>query len=277
MKFSFKHIVIGFLALILVGCSTATEDKYEEKPVAELYQKAKDLFDKGEHKKAATAYEEVMRQHPYSKLATSSELRAAECYFKAQEFEQALAHISVFLQLHPGHPDVPYAYYLRGECYFTQIKSVDRDQEMTENALHTFEEILKRFPRSHYAKKVKAKLDLVHDYLAGQDMTVGRLYQSQGYLGAALGRFKDVVEKYEKTEHAPEALYRLVEVYLSLGLVKQAQACAAYLHKIERGPEWYAKAFDLLKTRNLVQNSPEEKLSRTWEQDSQDATATNHP
>jgi outer membrane protein assembly factor BamD len=277
VKFSLKHIIVSLLAIFLVGCSTTKEDKYEEKPVAELYQKAKDLFDKGEYKKAAKAYEEVLRQHPYSKLCASAQLRAAECYYEGQEFEQAIASVDLFLQMHPGNPDVPYAHYLRGSCYFIQIKSVDRDQEMTENALHAFEEIVKRFPRSKYAKMSKERIILVHTYLAGQDMTVGRLYQSQGYFGAALGRFRNVVEKYEATELRPEALYRLVEVYLSLGIIKEARACAAFLAKNNRDTAWCTKALALLQSKNLAQNSPEEKLSRTWEQNSQDAAATNHP
>lgn len=276
MKFNFKHIAIALLALILVGCSTTKEDKYEEKPVGELYQKAKDYFDKGEYKKAAKGFEEVIRQHPYSKMATSAQLRAAEAYYAAQEFEDAIVSVNMFLQLHPGHPDVPYAYYLRGICYYTQIKGVDRDQEMTENALHTFEEILKRYPHSKYARDAKFKIHLVHDYLAGRDMTIGRLYQSQGYLGAALGRFRNVLTHYETTAHRQEALYRLVEIYLSLGLVKEAQASAAVLAHNNPNNEWHVKAYNLLKSKDLATTPQQQTLSRTWEQPSQDAAATNH-
>ena len=271
-----SNIAVALLALALAGCSTTKEDKYEEKPVGELYTKAKDLFEKGEYKKAATAYEEVIRQHPYSKLATSSQLRAAEAYYSAQEFEDAIASVNVFLQLHPGHPDAAYSYYLKGICYYTQIKGVDRDQEMTEHALHTFKEILKRFPHSKYARDAKLKIDLVHEYLAGRDMEIGRLYQSQGHMSAALSRFRVVVTTYETTSHAPEALYRLVEVYLNLGLVKEAKACAAVLGHNHPHNDWYRKAYALLSNKDLTQDVSPQTLARTWEQDSQDAAPANH-
>jgi outer membrane protein assembly factor BamD len=135
---------------------------------------------------------------------------------------------------------------------------------------------LKRFPHSKYARDGKLKIDLVNEYLAGRDMEIGRLYQIQGSLSAALGRFRIVVTNYETTSHAPEALYRLIEVYVSLGLIKEAQACAAVLGHNHPHNEWYSKAFALLTNKNLVQESKQHTLSRTWEQSSQDATATNH-
>ncbi|MFN7662206.1 MAG: outer membrane protein assembly factor BamD [Alphaproteobacteria bacterium] len=260
-------ILFVFSALcLLTSCTSDKEDKYEEKPVTELYSKAVKELEDSNFKLAAKNFEEVIRQHPYSNYATRAQIMAAYAHYRAQQYEDAVASVNAFVQLYPTHKDVPYAYYLKALCYYNQISSVERDQRMTQTAESTFQELIHRFPYSVYAKDAKFKLDLTREFMAGGHMDVARFYQTQHLPISALRRLRTVVQKYDRSTHTPEALYRLVEVYLQLGILNEAQASAAVLGHNFPHSEWYKKAYNLLeKTGQLPDKNDKTKLTKTWE------------
>lgn len=243
-----RHSWLSALAglVLLAGCSSTAEDAYVEEPVEKLYNQAMDDLESRNYQQAAESFEEVERQHPYSVWATKAQLMAGYAYYEADEYDLALNALDRFIRLHPGNEDIAYAYYLRALCYYDQIADVSRDQSVTKNALAAFEELIARFPESKYARDGRLKLDLTRDHLAGKEMEIGRYYQRRGYLLAALNRFKQVVEKYDTTTHVPEALHRMVEVYVALGLENEAQKTAAVLGHNFPGSRWYEDTYRLV-------------------------------
>jgi outer membrane protein assembly factor BamD len=233
-------------AAILGGCSGDGEDEYVERPVEELYNEAQDLLENGSPRQAGQAFEEVERQHPYSLWATRAQLMSAYAFYEANSYDEAIAAAERFIELHPGHQDVPYAYYLIGISYYEQISDVGRDQKMTEEALQAFDELTRRFPDSEYARDARLKGDLARDHLAGKEMEIGRYYLRRGQYVAAINRFRNVVDRYQTTTHVPEALHRLTEAYLSLGLEQEAQKNAAVLGYNFPSSEWYEDSYALL-------------------------------
>lgn len=259
-----RFLCISFVAL-LAACSSKNDEKYEEKPVEELYNKALSELKEKKYVKAADLFDEVERQHPYSHWATLAQVNAAYSHYMAQRYEKALAALEGFLQLHPAHEDVPYALYLRGQCYYEQVSSVERDQKITEIALDSYQELIRRFPNSRYAKDAKFKVDLLRDMLAAKHMDIGRYYQDQKSYLAAMNRFREVVKDYQTTGHTPEALHRLVEVYLALGLKHEALATASVLGHNFPGSEWYADSYKLLKDENLESAEPADSwIRKIW-------------
>jgi outer membrane protein assembly factor BamD len=237
------------LGLLQTACSD-TEEVFSEQPVESLYNKAMDYLEAGSYSRAAQAFVEVERQHPYSTLAPKSLLMAAYSYYQAKKYDDALENYNVFIQLHPGHEHIAYAYYMVGICYYEQIPMVERDQKTTEEALTAFEEVTHRFSSTPFGKDAKLKIDLIRDHLAGKEMDVGRYYLGkQAYL-AALNRFKNVVEGFQTTSHAPEALHRMVECYLALGILDQAQKTASILGYNYPGSSWYGDTYELI--RNTI-------------------------
>lgn len=240
-RYQFK----AFLACVLLLAGCANKEEYIEKPVEELYNTAYDLFEQQSYKSAAKAFAEVERQHPYANWAVKAQLMAAYCYYSANAYGDAIETLQVFLQLHPGHPNVAYAYYLLGLCYFSQIPILQRDQKVTEDALGTFQEVLNRFPDSPYAKDAKIKIFMLQDHLAGKEMDVARTYQARNHHIAALRRFQSVVKTYGSTSYAQEALYRVVECSIALQLKDQVQVYLAILGHNAPASSWYKDAYAL--------------------------------
>lgn len=235
------------VAIALSACSEKKDD-YVERPVEELYNEAMDLVDKNEYQRAAKSFEEVERQHPYSVWATKAQLMAAYVLYERNKYDDALVQLDRFIQLHPGNKDTAYAYYLKGLCYYEQITDVARDQKMTEQAMKSLQEVVDRFPASTYAKDARLKVDLARDHLAGKEMNIGRYYQGKGQWLAALNRYKAVVDNFQTTTHVPEALHRMVEIYVTLGLDDEAKKTAAVLGHNFPGSDWYEDTFSLVKT-----------------------------
>lgn len=233
-------------AMLAGACSSTKEPEYVERPVEDLYNDAMAKMEAGDYRKAAKQFDEVERQHPYSPWAVNAQLMTAFAYYQANEYDDAIVAASRFIELHPANPDVAYAYYLKGLSYYERISSVDRDQEMTEQARKTFEELVARFPDSAYARDASLKLDLTVDHLAGKEMEIGRYYLRQKYYLAAINRFKAVVERYQTTTHVPEALLRLTEAYTALGLRDEARKTAAVLGHNFPDSEWYEDAYALV-------------------------------
>jgi outer membrane protein assembly factor BamD len=239
--------------LLLAGCAGKKKDDIvPEKPVDELYNHAQDLMQQENYRDAAKAFEEVDREHPYSEWATRAEMMAAYAYYMSNQYDDAITAAKRYIELHPGNKDVPYAYYIVGICYYEQISDIGRDQELTHKAMDAFNELVRRFPDSDYARDAKLKLDLATDHLAGKEMEIGRYYENRKDWVAAINRFRNVVEHYQTTTHVPEALHRLVECYLALGEPEEAQSAAAVLGYNFPGSDWYKRSYALLEGKNLA-------------------------
>jgi outer membrane protein assembly factor BamD len=201
---------------------------------ARRFQQAVDLFDR------------VERDHPYSTWATNAKLMAAYGEYQRNKYTEAIGALDRFIQLHPAHRDIAYAYYLRALSYYEQIADAERDQRGTELAIAALQDVVNRFPDSAYARDARLKIDLGRDHLAGKEMNVGRFYQKQRLYGAAIGRFRRVVEDYQTTNHVPEALHRLTECYLALGLTDEAKRTASVLGHNFPGNAWYQDSYAML-------------------------------
>ena len=258
-------IVVLTAALALGACSTFGKKKkptlaYEERPVDLLYNAGSDRLDRHQWAEAVDYFREVERQHPYSEWARRSILMTAYAHYESNDYAEAIADADQFIALYPGNPSTPYAYYLKAICYFEQIVDVGRDQASTSEAGETLREVAKRYPYSEYAADARLKIDMVQDQLAGKEMTVGRFYLRSGNPMGAIGRFKTVVDKYQTTSHTPEALERLVEAYLTVGLVGEAKRNGAVLGYNYPGDPWYQAAYQLLTSRGYrpaVEPNPE--------------------
>lgn len=239
-------------AFVLAGLGAcAGNDKgkdvaYVARDVESLYASAQERLDKGNTLQAAALFDEVERQHPYSPWARRAQLMSAFSYYIARDYNKSIQNAQRFLSIHPGNKDAPYAYYLIALCYYEQISDVNRDQKITEQAQTALREVNRRFPQTEYAADARLKLDLVADHLAGKEMEIGRHYQKMGMWLAADMRFRNVVEKFDTTSHTPEALFRLTESSLALGVPQEAVKYAAVLGANYPGSEWYEKAFKLI-------------------------------
>ncbi len=263
---SSKWTLAALLLAVLVGaCSSDDEPAYVERPVESLYNAAMDQLYAANYGEADRLFDEVDRQHPYSIWATKAQLMAAFALYQDNQYDDAVATLDRFIQLHPGDPQVSYAYYLKALSYYEQISDIGRDQKNTKDALRWFAELVRRFPASKYARDAALKMDLTRDHLAGKHMRIGRYYQGQGEYLAAINRFRTVIKDYQTTSHAAEALHRLVESYLALGVADEAQATAAVLGYNFPGSEWYGDSYALLTGVDL---RPEERkgswISRAW-------------
>ena len=237
---------LGTVLMLLVGCGAGDEELYVERPVEELYNEAMDNLVDDEFEDAAQGFDEVERQHPYSVWATRAQIMAAFAYYQADLYDRAIEAASRFVELHPGNRDAAYGYYLIAISYYEQISDVGRDQKMTALALESLDELVRRFPSSDYARDARLKIDLTRDHLAGKEMTVGRYYLNREYYVAAIGRFRNVIGLYQTTSHTPEALHRLTEAYLAIGVSGEAQTAAAILGHNYPGSRWYQHSYALL-------------------------------
>jgi len=261
-----RCVFVAALAFGLAACAGEVEElDYVETPVEDLYNSAVDALETRRWSEASLRFDEVERQHPYSVWARRSMLMSSFAHYQSNEYDQAILAAQRFIALHPGHRDVAYAYYLVGICYYEQIRDVGRDQQLTQNAMASLGEVVRRFPSSEYARDASLKIDLTRDHLAGKEMDVGRWYQNRDQLNAAINRFRIVISNYQTTSHVPEALHRLVESYLSLGLEQEAVATAAVLGYNYPGDQWYQDSYALLQTRNLEPEDSEGSwISRVW-------------
>ena len=211
-----------------------------------LYAAAKDRLDRGDTLVAAALFDEVERQHPYSPWARRAQLMSAFSYYVAKDYTKSVSAAQRFLSIHPGNRDAPYAYYLIALSYYEQISDTDRDQKITMQALQTLNELARRYPNTRYAADARVKIDLVNDHLAGKEMQIGRYYEKSGKWLASSLRFRNVIETYQTTSHAPEALFRMVEANLALGVPGEALKYAAVLGANYPGSKWYEKAYKLM-------------------------------
>lgn len=247
---AFRAAALSALALSIAGCAGRGGPKgdtpYVARDVGTLYTAAKDRLDRDQYKEAAALFDEVERQHPYSVWARRAQIMGAFSYYLDRDYTQAIQSAQRFLSVHPGNRDAPYAYYLIALSYYEQISDVTRDQKITQQALDSLGELTRRYPTTRYAADARLKIDLVRDHLAGKEMEIGRFYERRGQWLAASMRFRSVVDQYQTTSHAPEALMRLTETYLALGLREEAKKSAAVLGANYPGTDWYERAYKLV-------------------------------
>lgn len=238
--------------LMLCACSWLGSDSDLEESSAspltaeELYNDGLAALSLKEYGLSVEKFEEVDEQYPYSPWAVRAQVMAAYVAYLNTDYTTAISILERFVKLNPAHERTPYAYYLRALCYYDQISDVGRDQKKTREAEQALRDVVARYPNSDYARDAKLKLELTSDHLAGKEMTIGRYYLQRDEFVASINRFKYVLQKFETTAHAPEALHRLVEAYLRLGLKEEAQRYAAVLGYNYPGSDWYEFSYKML-------------------------------
>jgi outer membrane protein assembly factor BamD len=249
-------LFVMLLAVSLTACSggsSSKKDDIAEESVEVLYNKAMAAMNGKRYVEATRYFDELERQHPYSQWATQSQLMSAYSSYLNQNYDSAVIALDRFITLHPGNQDIDYAYYLKALCYYEQISDVRRDQEMTKQALMALDTLIRLYPESRYARDANLKRDLAMDHLAGKEMEIGRYYLNRGEVNAAINRFRFVVQDYQTTTHTAEALHRLVEAYLTLGLKQEATRVASVLGYNYPGSPWYERSYNLLDEQSRQQ------------------------
>jgi len=266
------HALVRLAALALVagalgGCSLFDKDvPIPDEPADKLYNEGLYLLNsKKDPKAAAKKFEEVDRQHPYSEWARKSLIMSAFAYYEAGSYDDCINSARRYVTLHPGSPDTAYAQFLIGSSFFDQIPEISRDQDRTEKAVQSLEEVVRKYPTSEYAMAAKKKVEVARDQLAGKEMDIGRqLLTSRNYTGA-INRFKVVVTRFQTTRHVEEALLRLTEAYMALGIVDEAQTAAAVLGHNFPDSRWYKDAYALMQSKGLEPNEKKDHwISRAF-------------
>lgn len=250
-----RALSVLVLASSLGACSSlfgGKDDTPPDEPADRLYNEGLYVLNnKKDPKKAVAKFEEVDRQHPYSEWARKSLIMSAYAYYQAGSYDESVTASKRYIALHPGSPDAAYAQYLIGASYFDEIPDITRDQARTERALAALDEVVRKYPTSEYAVSAKQKMEVARDQLAGKEMQIGRYNLERRNYTGAINRFKVVVTKYQTTRHVEEALERLTEAYMSLGIVAEAQTAAAVLGHNFPDSEWYKHAYVLVKNGGL--------------------------
>jgi outer membrane protein assembly factor BamD len=256
--------------LLLPGCSTlkslwpfggkSDDDQpalhLEDEPPDLLYTNGVDALRKESYSTAVKHFEAIQQNYPYSPWATNAQLMEGYTEYRRNNYTEAVGQLDRFIQLHPTNKDVAYAYYLRSLCFYEQIADISRDQKGTTEALAALREVVNRFPDSAYARDARLKIDLCRDHLAGKEMLIGRYYEKQNLYGAAIGRYQRVVDDFQTTNHTPEALARLTEIYLKLGMVDEAKRTASVLAYNYPGSPWYETSWNELIQTDAVKGKP---------------------
>ncbi|HQU05491.1 MAG TPA: outer membrane protein assembly factor BamD [Acidocella sp.] len=244
------------LALGLAACSSHSVDVDLSgpnlPPADKLYAIGVAQVENGQEDSAVKTFDAVEENYPYSSWVTHAQLMHGYAQYKNQDYDEAIGALNRFIGLHPENAEIAYAYYLKALCYYEQIDDVQRDQTSTYEAIQTLTDVINRFPDSSYARDAKVKLRLTDNRLAGHDIIIGRYYEKQHLYAAAVGRYQDVIQSYQTTTYVPEALERLTEVDLQLGLTKAAQDTASVLAYNYPGSPWYQAAYDKLKAHDLL-------------------------
>lgn len=262
-----RRVVPGLVALLLLqGCETLgsilpwngkSEDLHAKvdpgtKSVEELYNNGVDALGQKRYATAVSQFDAVEQNYPYSSWAVNAQLMHGYAEYLQNHYTEAIGSLDRFIQLHPTSPNASYAYYLRGLSFYEQIADIQRDQKGTQQAMVALQDVVNRFPESAYARDARLKIDLCRDHMAGKEMEIGRFYEQQKLYTAAIGRFQRVVDDYQTTNHAPEALHRLTELYLLLGMTDQAKKTAAVLGHNYPGSRWYEDSYNQLADDGVV-------------------------
>ena len=237
------------MIVALGGCSLFKSDPPPPRdasgtPVDVLYSRGIDALTSEKYDTAVKQFDSLEQTYPYSSFAVNAQLMQGYTEYRRNHYTDAIGVLDRFIQLHPTHRDIAYAYYLRALCYYEQIADIQRDQKGTREAMSALQEVVTRFPDSAYGRDARLKIDLARDHLAGKEMEIGRYYERQKLYTAAIGRFQRVVDDFQTTNHVPEALHRLTEIYLLLGLKDEARKTAAVLGHNYPGSSWYEDSYN---------------------------------
>jgi outer membrane protein assembly factor BamD len=254
--------------LALAGCGAfsslfGSDDEAKAKakltppvPVEQLYNEGVDQLNARRFGDAVKKFDSVEQNYPYSAWAINAQLMEGYSQYLQRHYTDAIGTLERFIQLHPTNKDIAYAYYLRALSHYEQIEDIQRDQKSTEHAMTALQEVVNRFPDSAYARDARLKIDLCRDHLAGKEMSIGRWYQGQHLYAAAINRFQRVVDLYQTTNHVPEALHRLTEIYLILGMPEEAKRTASVLGHNYPGSRWYEDSWNQLIADRQVKGRP---------------------
>lgn len=262
---SVRAVAAAALLAILAGCSSSEPVTVAEEPPETIFERGERALATGDAAEAAKQFDEVERLYPTSTWAKRAIIQAANAYYIDAEYDQAILTAQRFLDFYPSDDEAPFAQYIVAMSHYDQIVDVGRDQARTRAAQQALRELINRYPNSDYANEAQLKLDATFDHLAGKEMEVGRYYLKRGNFIAAISRFQNVVASYQTTRHVEEALHRLVEANLALGLTREAQATAAVLGHNFPGSAWYADSYLLLTGVDLRPEAADDSwISRTW-------------
>lgn len=263
LRLALRIGAVALAATTLAGCDTLSSlnpfdrtERYKpeiipEVPADRIYNDALARLANSDYEGAAKKFEEIDKQYPYSQWAKRSLVMTAYANFERGEYEGAITAARRYLTLHPAGEEAAYAQYLLASSYYNQVPDVSRDQAQTERAVAALQELIERYPNSEYVADARQKLLVVRDQLAGKDMAVGKYYLDRRNYTGAINRYRDVISKYQTTRHVEEALMRLTEAYMAMGVVNEAQTAAAVLgHNFPDSP-WYRDAFKLLESGGL--------------------------
>lgn len=266
MRPSLRFAFAGFALLLLPGCETlgsvlpwtgksedlAAKVDYSRIPPEQLYSNGIDALNQKRYATAVQQFDAIEQNYPYSSWAANAQLMHGYAEYLQNHYTEAVGALDRFISLHPSNQNIAYAYYLRALCYYEQIADIQRDQKGTQLALNALQDVVNRFPDSAYARDARLKIDLGRDHLAGKEMEIGRWYEGQKLYAAAIGRFQRVVDDYQTTNHVPEALHRLTEIYLLLGMTDQARKTAAVLGHNYPGSPWYEDSYNDLVAEGMA-------------------------
>jgi outer membrane protein assembly factor BamD len=253
-----RALAVGACALLLAGCDTLSSfnpfDKSEvykpeivaNAPAEEIYNDGLARVQKRDFEGAAKKFSSLDKQYPYSEWSRKGLIMEAYANYEGGLYEEAITASRRYLQQYPNTSDAAYAQYLMASSYYDQIPDITRDQEKSERAILTLQELVQRYPTSEYTADAKKKIQVASDQLAGKELEVGRFYLQKRNYSGAINRFRTVVSRYQTTRHVEEALERLTEAYMAMGIVGEAQTAAAVLgHNFPDSP-WYKDAHALL-------------------------------
>lgn len=257
-------LIFALISLLFSSCSDGQNNigisVSEEKAAEEIFNSGERELIRRRYNDAAEKFKEVERLYPYSDWAKRALIMQVYTFHKGKEYENVVSAANRFIEFHPKDKDIPYAYYLIGLSYYDQVLAIGRDQKLTQEALKIFKLIIKEYPDSEYASSSQIKFDFLKNQLASKEMEVGRYYLKRSHYVSAINRFRGIIEDFSTTSQVPEALHRLVEAYLSLGLTDEAQTAGAILGYNYKSNEWYERSFELLSSKGLKPKS----LGNSW-------------
>ena len=257
-------LIFALISLLFSSCSDSQNNigigVSEDRAAEEIFNSGERDLIRRRYNDAAEKFKEVERLYPYSDWAKRALIMQVYSFHKDKEYENVVSAANRFIEFHPKDKDIPYAYYLIGLSYYDQVLAIGRDQKLTQEALKIFELIIKEYPDSEYASSSKIKFDFLKNQLASKEMEVGRYYLKRSHYVSAINRFRGIIEDFSTTSQVPEALHRLVEAYLSLGLTDEAQTAGAILGYNYKSNEWYERSFELLRSKGLKPKS----LGNSW-------------
>ena len=259
LKSPASTIVVFSVLILLSNCSENQVDianiVLEDKAAEEIFNSGEREILRKRYSDAAEKFTEVERLYPYSDWAKRALIMQVYSYHKDQSYDNVVSAANRFIEFHPYDKDVPYAYYLIGLSYYDRVLAIGRDQELAKEALKVFNLIKEEYPKSEYASNSEIKFNFLMDHLATKEMEVGRYYLKRSHYAPAINRFRGVIEEFSTTSQVPEALHRLVEAYLSLGLMNEAQTAGAILGYNYKSSDWYERSFELLSSKGLKPKS----------------------